>query len=31
MDSYITGKNSFHPTLSIPPIVAYRSSVGCLE
>jgi hypothetical protein len=31
MNSYITGKNSFHPTLSIPQIVAYRNSVTCLD
>lgn len=31
MNSYITGKNSFHPTLSIPQIVNYKNSVGCLD
>lgn len=30
MNPYITGANTFHPTLSIPPIVAYKNSVSCL-
>lgn len=31
MNSYITGANEFHPTESIPTIVAFRDSRTCLE
>jgi hypothetical protein len=30
MNPYITGANTFHPTLSIPQIVAYKSVASCL-
>ncbi len=31
MNPSITGANRFHPSLSIPVMVAYRDNVGCLE